>query len=61
MATTEEAGKATAKALPCVSPHNNARVELPQVYVLSCLCVSHYTVILQTSKATGCLALAVAI
>ena len=56
-----EAGKATAKALPCVSPHISARVELPQAYVVSGLCVSHYAVNLQTSRATGCLSLVIAI
>ena len=50
-----------AKALPCVSPHNDARVELPQAYVVSDLCASHYTVILQTSRATRCLSLVIAI
>ena len=52
------AGKAMAKALPCVSPHNDARVELPQAYVVSGLCASHYAVILQTSR---CLSLVIAI
>ena len=52
------ARKAMAKALPCVSPHNDARVELPQAYVVSGLCASHYAVILQTSR---CLSLVIAI
>ena len=50
-----------AKALPCVSPHNDARVELPQAYVVSDLCASHYAFILQTSRATRCLSLVIAI
>ena len=33
--------QATARALPCVSPHNDARVKLPQAYVVSSLCVSY--------------------
>ena len=30
-----------AKVLPCVSPHNGAREELPQAYVVSDLSTSH--------------------
>ena len=30
-----------AKLLPCVSPHNGAREELPQAYVVSGLSASH--------------------
>ena len=30
-----------AKVLPCVSPHNGAREELPQAYVVSDLSASH--------------------
>ena len=33
--------QATARALPCVSPHNGAREELPQAYVVSDLSASH--------------------
>ena len=40
------AGKPMAKALPCVSPHNDAHVELPQAYVVSGPCASYYAVIL---------------
>ena len=33
--------QAAARALPCVSPHNDAHMKLPQAYVVSGLSASH--------------------